>query len=166
MRWLDRLAARCSTALVSVAAVTALLMMLHITADVVSRYVLNAPFPSTIEIVSGYYMVLVSLLPVAFIARDESHISVELFTQRMSARHRERLDWMANALVLVYLLLITWQSAREALRRTLEGEVWQVANGYIPIWPSRWVVPAACSIMAICVAIRLLKRVVAERPGG
>ncbi len=36
------------------------LMMVHITIDVIGRVVFNNPFDATIEVVSAYYMVAVS----------------------------------------------------------------------------------------------------------
>ena len=47
----------------------AVFMMFHVSADVVGRTVFNHPLEGTTEMVSAYYMVAVSYLPWAWIAR-------------------------------------------------------------------------------------------------
>ena len=44
-------------------------MMLHITADVVGKFVFNRPLPGTIPIVSQYYMVIAAFLPLAMVEK-------------------------------------------------------------------------------------------------
>lgn len=154
---LDRAIALARGALLALGAAAAGVMMLHITADVLSRYFLNAPFASTIQVVSAYYMVLVSLAPLAYVAHHEGHILVELFTLRLSARAIRRLDAAVGFVVVGYLGLLTWQNTIEALRRTREGEVWEIAGGYLTVWPMRWVVPVSCAVMAAYVLLRSIR---------
>lgn len=155
--WLDRAIAFARSLLVGLAAIAAAVMMLHITADVFCRYFLDAPFASTIQVVSAYYMVLISAAPLAYVAHHEGHIFVELFTLRLPQRYVMRLDGAVGLILFAYLAVLTWQTGKEALRRTVNGEVWEIAGGYIDVWPSRWLIPVGCAVMGLYVLARALR---------
>jgi len=138
-------------------------MMLHVCADVFSKYLFNAPFTSTLQVVSGYYMVLISFFPLALVGREGGHIMVELFTRRLSRRATLRLDGAVGFVTLAYVLLLTWKTTEEALRRTAEGELWEIATGYLAIWPSRWFAPIGFGLLAIYVLLRIFRDLRAHR---
>jgi TRAP-type C4-dicarboxylate transport system permease small subunit len=60
------------------------LMMLHITTDVILRFVFNSPIRGTITIVSHYYMVILGFCSLAVAESRDAHVSVEVFTELMS----------------------------------------------------------------------------------
>ena len=69
-----RILAGVSTVLAWIGGAALILMMLHIAADVVARYIFNAPLHGTVEIVSAYYMVAVVFLPLGDDrARERAH---------------------------------------------------------------------------------------------
>ena len=131
------------------------LMMAHIMIDVIGRVLFNHPFQGTIEIVSAYYMVAVSFLPLAYINRTEGQIFVELFTRKMSSRSLFRLDALVNVVTLVYLAIFTLQAAKAAIEQTERGEMWETAAGFVDVWPSRWLLPIGTLAMALYVAFRI-----------
>src|SRR5262245_13352289 len=55
------------------------LMMLHVTVDVVGRYAFNRPLDGTTEIVAAYYMVVIAYAPWAWIAARDNHIVAGMF---------------------------------------------------------------------------------------
>jgi TRAP-type C4-dicarboxylate transport system permease small subunit len=130
------------------------LMMMHVTLDVAGRVLFNLPLPSTIEIVSGYYMVAITFLPLAYVSRGEGQIVVELFTRGLSARSLLRFSVVVNAITIAYLSLVTWKTAEMAIEQTLEGENWESASGFISIWPSRWALPIGFGTMAVFILYR------------
>lgn len=143
-----------------------LLMMLHITADVLARTLFDSPIAGTLEVASGYYMVAVAFLPWAWVASREGHIRVEVFTRHLSARRNAWLDVGATLLATVYLALFTWQTFERALRSTALGESWEAPNGFLPIWLSRWLLPLAGAFMAaylVVQAIADIARLLRER---
>lgn len=156
--WLDRAESIARSAMVGVAACAAGVMMLHITADVFSRYFLNAPFESTIQVVSAYYMVIISLAPLAYVAHHGGHIFVELFTQKLPPLAVNLLDAVMGLIVFAYLFMLTWQTGIEAVQRSVEGEVWEIASGYMAVWPSRWLVPIGCGVMGVHVLLRSVRQ--------
>jgi len=133
-----------------------LLMMLHITADVTGRVVFDRPLDGTIEIVSGYYMVAVSFLPLAYISRHEGQIFVELFTRNLAERQLLRLEIVVKAVTVAYLSVFAWKTGEEAVFQTVSREMWETANGFVDIWPSRWALPLGCGLMAMYLALRMV----------
>ena len=65
MKAIDRMIDLLSFVFMAIAAIALTLMMGHVTVDVAGKYLLNAPVPVTLEMVSNYYMVAVVFLPLA-----------------------------------------------------------------------------------------------------
>ncbi len=76
MKALADLINRAMNVTAAIAAAGALVMMLHICAEVVSRNLFGAPIPATVEIVSQYYMVVPAFLPLALLERRRGMVSV------------------------------------------------------------------------------------------
>jgi TRAP-type C4-dicarboxylate transport system permease small subunit len=134
-----------------------LLMMLHIAADVVGRTVFNHPLPGTTEIVSAYYMVAVAYLPWAWVALNNGHITVELFTRKASPGTIVWLDIMAKVLTVIYVTVFIWQTAYMAIQQTASGEAWEASTGYLPVWPSRWLLPIAGFFMTAYILLTVIR---------
>ena len=49
--------------------------------------------------------------------------------------------------MLVYVSVFAWQTGIRAVQQTRAGEVWEAAGGFIPVWPSRWLLPIAARLM-------------------
>ena len=94
--------------------VALVLMMLHIVADVATKYLFNDPIDGTTEIVAAYYMVAVVFMPLAYVTFAEGHLIVELFTSRMSGRPLAALIGCAGLITLAYLLFLAWKIANAA----------------------------------------------------
>ena len=107
---IGRILAGASTALAWLAGVALNLMMLHIAADVVARYIFNSPLHGTVEIVSAYYMVAVVFLPLAMIERSNGHIVVELVTQHLPRRGQDVLIGIIALVSALYFSAFTWRT--------------------------------------------------------
>ena len=53
------------------------------------------------------------------------------------------LEIAVKILTIVYVSVFTYQTFLAALRQTRAGEVWLAGTMYLPVWPSRWVLPIA-----------------------
>lgn len=133
-----------------------LMMMIHVTLDVLGKYLLTVPAPATIEAVQFYYMVALVFLPFAYIARGEGHIYVELFTRRLSPRMQHFLDGVMGILTLAWVVAIAIYAGGEAIATTIDGEFQETAEGTVIVWPSRWFVPLGSGIMAIAVVVKII----------
>ncbi len=136
--------------------VAMVLMMLHIVADVATKYLFNDPIDGTTEIVAAYYMVAVVFLPLAYVTFAEGHLIVELFTARLSGRPLAALVGCAGLVTLLYLLFFIYHTGVEAVRRTREGEAWETSVDLVAVWPSRWFLTVGLAAMALYVLLALV----------
>jgi TRAP-type C4-dicarboxylate transport system permease small subunit len=143
---LDRLTGYASNSLAFIGAVGMVLMVLHVVIDVTGRFVFNHPLTGTLETVTYYYMVMVTVLPFAYVTRRQGQIVVELFTSWLPARWLGLLEAGAASLMLVFLVVLT-----------LIGEVRQAGDGDLIAWPSRWFLPLGAGTMACAVALRIVE---------
>jgi TRAP-type C4-dicarboxylate transport system permease small subunit len=143
-----------------IALLAGFLMMLHVSADVTGRYFLNRPLDGTTEIVANYYMVIVAYLPWAYLAKNDSHIAVDVFTRLMPLKVSHWLDIAVKVLVVAYLSLFVYQTGSQAIGQTRIHEVAQAGTMFLPIWPSRWVPPVACGLMVLTLVLKILEDIV------
>lgn len=143
-------------AFTAVACLIVIVMMFHVSADIVMRSVFHAPLSGTTEIVSAYYMVALAFLPIAWISRTRGHIIVELFTAHLAPRKVRIIDALAGIVTFIYVATFCWQVIHTALDKTEIREAWESATGQIQIWPSRWLIPAGFLVMAVYVLIQIV----------
>ncbi|MEQ8348029.1 MAG: TRAP transporter small permease [Sneathiellaceae bacterium] len=143
-----------------VAILAGTLMMLNVTLDVAGRTLFSVPLPGTTEVVSAYYMVAAAYLPWAWLALNDDHIKVDLFARMLPPRAALVQDVFARLATMAYLALFTWQAWVMALQQTAKGEVWEAAGFYIPVWPTRWMLPLAGGLMLLFLALQLVGRIV------
>ncbi len=158
----DRVIRLSSNAMAVCAAAFIITMMVHISADVAFKYFLNAPIEGTLEIVSAYYMVAVVFLPLAYVTRAAGHLSVELFTRNLSPPRLAALETVVGTVGFAYMAAFTWQTTVAAIESTVINEGWETADDIITVWPSRWLLPLGCGLMAFY----LLRRVAADFRGS
>jgi TRAP-type C4-dicarboxylate transport system permease small subunit len=135
------------------------LMMVHVTADVTARYLFNRPFEGTTEIVAAYYMVAVAYFPWAFIASRDNHIVAGMFQHIGTPRFDFWLDIVVKIFTALCVAVFTYQTFWAALRQTRAGEVWLAGTMYLPVWPSRWVLPVSGFAMVLYLVLRVIAEV-------
>jgi TRAP-type C4-dicarboxylate transport system permease small subunit len=155
MRWLEAPI----HLLLWIALIAGFLMMIHVGVDVTGRTFFNRPLQGTTEIVSGWYMVAICYLPWAWLARNDNHIVAGVFERIGTRRFGYWLEVAVKVFVLVYIAVFTWQTWVRAVQQTLAGEVWEAAGGFIPVWPSRWLLPISAASMGIYLVLRIIRDV-------
>jgi TRAP-type C4-dicarboxylate transport system permease small subunit len=140
-----------------IALIAGFLMMIHVGVDVTGRTAFNQPLQGTTEIVSGWYMVAICYLPWAWLTRNDNHIVAGIFERIGTAWFGYWLEVLVKVFMLVYVGIFGWQTALRAISQTRAGEVWEAAGGFIPVWPSRWVLPIGAGLMAIYLALRVIR---------
>lgn len=133
-----------------------ILMMIHVCADIIGKFVFNFPIEGTLEIVSGYYMVGVIFFPLAYVSHHEGHIKVELFTQHMRPRPLAWLEAVIGIIGFVFMAWFCWQAVAESIHSTVEGEQWETADDLVTIWPSRWVMVVGIVLMTVYLLFRIV----------
>ena len=139
------------------AGIIIVIMMLHVTADVVGKYLFNTPVENTLEIVSAYYMVAVIFFPLAYVSHNQGHIIVELFTRNLSTRKLAALEAIVGVVGLLFMAVFTWMGIEMAIKKTVIGEAWETADDLVEVWPSRWVLPVGCCLMTIYMFYRIIR---------
>lgn len=140
-----------------------ILMMLHISASVISLKLFGRPIPGTLEFVTYPYMLSVVFLPLAATQVAREHVIVEVFTQGLSRRRLARLDALVAVIVGAYLGFLTWFSAVEALRSTRRNEVIRVFDHDLPLWITRWIVLLGFGGMFIVLLVQVLRHLRDDR---
>jgi TRAP-type C4-dicarboxylate transport system permease small subunit len=142
------------------------LMMLHVVVDVTARWLFNAPLEGTAETVTYYYMVTVAYLPWMWLARNDQHIKVDFAVRMLPERAAFWLDLVVKTVLVLYMALFAWQSALYAVRQTARGEVQQAGGFYLPVWPTRWLLPLAGGLMALWLTLHIVDRLARHLRGA
>jgi len=114
------------------------------------------PTSATTEVVAGYYMVAIAYLPWAFVARNDNHIVAGIFKQIGTPTFDYWVEIGVKILTTTYVAIFTYQTFLAALQRTSAGEVWLAGTKYLPVWPTRWLLPLAGSLMIAHLVLRVL----------
>ncbi|MES2480643.1 MAG: TRAP transporter small permease [Pseudomonadota bacterium] len=165
MQTLGRLLSYLINGVTVLAGLSVALMMVHITADVISRYAFNYPLPGTITIVSNFYMVLVAFLPLAFVEQKGAHISVEVLTERFPpAVQRHLAAWLLPLSVAIFSVLTvrTWGEAMTKME--INAAVVQAAEKIL-IWPTFFFLPLGCGLMVLVLAYKFVVYLTGTRSG-
>lgn len=136
------------------AAIVVLLMMLHITLDVIAKYAFNHPLPGTLPIVAHYYMVAVVFLPLAFVEINKESIAVDLFYQWFPGWMKYFATLLGTVCSITFFSVLAYQSYHNAKRAFGTGEF--VDGTYLVItWPSRFLLPLSFASVVVVLLLRL-----------
>lgn len=141
------------SAILSALAVT--LMMAHIAIDVVAKYIFGVPMAGTITVVSNYYMIIVSFLPLAFTERQNGHISVEVLVEHFPLGAQRGLNVFALLVSAAVFAALTWRSFVEANRAFAIGSFEIEHNMKLITWPARYLLPLGCGLMTVTLVAKI-----------
>ncbi|MGX1307515.1 TRAP-type C4-dicarboxylate transport system permease small subunit [Amorphus suaedae] len=136
------------------ASLGALVMMVHICAEVVSRNLFGTPIPATVEIVSQYYMVLLAFLPIAWLERRGGMVSVEAIDFLLSPAARRWSDVsvsLVSAAVYAGLAYTTWLVA---LKNYATGTFVTALEVALPTWPTYFLPPLGFALAVLVTLFR------------
>lgn len=157
MKLFSTLVRRLSDGLGLLASILVLLLILHVSADVIMRGLFNAPIKGTIELVSYFYMIGITFLPLALVERRDAHISVEVLTELMPKRVVHVLIMLATFLAIVFLAMLCWRSLLEAISNYRRGSALIIGGGeQLPVWPSYFLLPLGFGVAALVSLYKLI----------
>ena len=127
-------------------------MMLLTVADVVLRWIFNAPIIGTTEITESM-MACIAFFAMAWCAAEKSHLKVDLVVDRFPARVQGVFDTLTTLAGLCLVALFAWRSF-------LEGMAVQELNLIsslikIPAYPFYYVIAAGCALLCVVMAGQL-----------
>ncbi|WP_280547767.1 TRAP transporter small permease [Halomonas sp. 11-S5] len=155
MAWLYRLVNHVSMGLGLLGTISILLMVVHVTLDVILRSTLSVSVPATLEMVTRYYLITLVLLPLAWVEWRKDMIAVEALESLMSPvliRISDVLVSLLSAGVYSILMVATWAKAMEQFQI---GSYVMSLSFPMPVWPTYFVLPLAFGLAAIVCLIRL-----------
>jgi TRAP-type C4-dicarboxylate transport system permease small subunit len=152
-RWLLRL-----DKLLAGAAAAAIVIMMAVTAaDVVMRYIFNAPLAWAYDLITHYLLVAGFFFGFSYTLRVNHHISVDFFARRLPEQVYHL--WLAIGCLAVTFIFafIAWMGAVDAYHAWRNDEV--IFGALIwPTWPAKAIVP----IGMVPLALRCLHRAAAH----
>ena len=132
------------------------LMMMQIMMDVFMRQFAGAGFPATAELVSKYYMIAVSFLPVAYTELKRRQVEATIVSDMLPAGVKPLLLFGGFVLSLVIYCLMTWGTGLEAMRQTSQGAYVETGIINFYTWPSYWILPVSFGLMAVVMLMRIV----------
>jgi len=149
MEQLNMLVEKLSKVLLVIGGIAIILMMLHISIDVASKYLLGHSINGTLEIVAWYYMISCVFLPLAYVQARRQNLTVELFTGGLPDRAKSLIDGIVALASIAYTGLLTSLVFQRAVKSTVEWEIQDVTYFDMPVWPVRWILPLSFGLMSL-----------------
>jgi len=160
-----RVLRRLAVGLTALGAVCALLMMLHVTADVVGRYAFNHPVHATLEVVEYIYMVCLAFLPIALVQVDREHLVIELFIRDAHGLPGRLATLLSSVIALLICGLIAEKTIEIAIEKTRITEVVYLVDSLLPVWWVRWVIAAAFTLCTLILLLQIVQDLTRLRGG-
>ena len=154
MKTLETAIARAS---IWLGALVLMAMMLQVVVDVVARSLFGTAFPATPDIVAKYYMVAVSLMPLAMTELSRRLIEATIFTQKLRGGTRQAVVLLGFVVSAVVFAILTWGSTAEAIKQTARGAYVEAGTMRVPTWPSYWILPVAFGLMLLVLMLRIVE---------
>ena len=156
MTRIGNLLASLSDSLAAIGRLVLLATMLHVTLDVILRFVINQPLAGTVEISSYWSMVALVFLPLAAVECRNGHIAVEIVAQHLGERAQRLLIGVVCLASAFFYTLLAWRSGHEAIEKMRIGEKYSSAME-LPIWPPRFLLPLGCGLLVLVLLVKAVR---------
>lgn len=140
-----------------IAGICLVLLVAHVTLDVVFSRLLNNPIKYTIEISSYYYMVVIVFLPLANVERHGEHINVDFIVKALPAGAKKIVAAFTSLLGAAVAAFLAYRTGIDAVRAMTAGEI-VMGTGFLVIWPGRWMLPIGFALLAVSMTAGVLLR--------
>src|SRR5690625_1313691 len=139
----------------SVSAITLFIMMMWVSLDVLFRTLFNQPIPGTIEITGEYMMVIIVYLSLSYVQKNKSHVSVDIFIDKMGKVLGVYVSALCNLIgsfILSFICYFNYLGAIDFMNRNVQS----TSTLKYPLAPALWII----SIGTFLIAFRLLVELV------
>lgn len=124
------------------------LIMVIVLADVFMRYVFNAPFSWSYDLISQYLLTAAFFLAVSSTFKAGAHISVDFFTQMMSTRLRKISAAIVTLLMMPVLIIMIHAGLDATIQAYLKNEI-RFGGLDWPVWLSTVAIPIGMSLLLL-----------------
>jgi len=143
------------------AGATILSMTLLITVDVLGRYLFGMPTQIAVEM-SGYMLVAMIFLGLAYTDSCERHITITVFTDRLSPGTRRRFAFVNAAVATLFSGWLAWFTLQPVLQDYALGTV-SLTGTRTPTWIPGLFIPVGFAVLAVHLAAKLGAMIAAAR---
>lgn len=133
----------------TIAGIMVLMLVGHVTLDVLMRFVFETPLNSTILYVSAFYMVAIAFLPLAAVEQRDGHIAVELLVEKFPTKVQNFLSGLAILLTFIVTATVAIRTGDEALAKYMGGSFSIEAGGKVITWPTYLALPLGFGLMSV-----------------
>lgn len=133
----------------TIAGVIVLMLVAHVSLDVVMRFFFETPLNATILYVSAFYMVAIAFLPLAAVEQRDGHIAVELLVEKFPTKIQTFISGAALLLTVIVTAAVAIRTGDEALAKCVGGSFSIEAGGKIITWPTYLALPIGFGLMCI-----------------
>jgi len=131
-------------------------MMLLTVADVCLRYFFNYPILGATELTENM-MVCLAFFALAWCARQQGHLRVDLVVSRFSPRMQAVCDSITSMVGLIVVALIAWRSFLEG---TAVRELNIISSLLkIPAFPFYYVVAVGCALLSVVMITQVIQNI-------
>lgn len=159
---MEKLVKIVDASLSALAAIALVAMMLHTVAHALMRSVFGAPLYGTNELVSYWYLPVVTLLGFVAAQLRKEHISVSLVFDRLKERNQLEYTVISRVLGIALFLGLAWFGLTEAIGDIQTGLTAGVTT--IVVWPVKLLVPIAFVLLGALYLLDIIQRVKSLRP--
>lgn len=138
-----------------VATLATVVMMIAITIDVFYRTLYQKSVSGILEI-SETALVAAVFLGMSYTGATNSHIQIDLLTERLPHKVRQVLITIAWILTSVFLVWAVYATSTRAIKSTEEGEIRMGLVNW-PIYPSRWIIAIGFMAMLIVALVNVVR---------
>ena len=128
-----------------------------ITVDVILRRLFNAPLIFADEI-SGYLLVLVTMLGISYTLQEDAHIQVRMVIDHISPKKRVILHLVISAASLVYALILLYFSGQLTWESYHLG-AFSPTPSQLPLFPFQLVMPLGCLFFLFQLIIGMIQSI-------
>tara|TARA_R110000787_G_scaffold6137_10_gene21755 strand:- start:15832 stop:16422 length:591 start_codon:yes stop_codon:yes gene_type:complete len=147
-----------SKGLALIGGVSVVLMMIHVVADIIAKYLFNSPIEGTLEVVSAYYMVAVVFLPLAIAELRREHIIVDMFIRHFAFTPRVYTYVLTGLITAGFYGLLAYETGEAALHALKINEV-MMGTSFVVVWPSRWFLPIGFGAITLAILFHVLQAI-------
>lgn len=150
---IDRVVTRVENIFNGIGALFIVVVMVYMCAEVLSRKFLGRPLEGVIDWVE-LLMGTFAFLGAAYCQRVGGHVRMELLLGRLRGRILWALEALAVTVAFLYICVIAYKSFSEDFMWAFQlGD--STMDIYLPVWPSKLLVPIALSLLAVRLALNI-----------
>ena len=156
MRAIGRLISRIDGIATIFCGVVVMLLVLHVTAEVVMRYVFGMPLKGTIQFVSLYYMTAIAFLPLGAVEERDSHVVVEVVTNLLPRALVTVFFGIGLVLTAAVSIVLAARAWEEAMGQYELGSFVMEGGFRLDTWPTYFFVPVGFGLMLVVSVWKLI----------